>query len=578
MKQAKFLSAALLAAVAVIATPAVNAATVVKVLGAGSSAMWQTAAIGAFNDLAGGVVQGAQHYTVKGSCPTNGNCAQIVDSRSGSILKEGGNLWVVWTSDLSKVWAYISVHSVVGNRAFFAKPRTTLQIDPETEISNGVPSSQTNLISSVLFGGTSDASALPSAVYNALTTSPSNTITAGFTDIRPEDAKFATCRALNPINTTNWSGLGYGTGGANCTSLTGASIKSAYPGSSATANPVNFNLVGTDPITGQTLHPFTTFDVGAAPITFLVNRKNANGLGFGGPGTPSITDITTAGAQALYNGSNGTTSVFSGGPSTPAALTVVLREPLSGTMNTTEFTTFRCQNYNAGPCAITTKPSYNNSQEVGVIPTSATGNPLNQGGGGGTRVRAIGTGEVVGSWVLNTTDSIGYAFFSFGNVSKIAGTTTSPNFNYGYLTLNGIDPINPSYTNGALYTCVSPTGVQGVCPASPGTSFPNLRNGTYTAWSVLRAVTDGASVNSTNYINTLSLVNAIQANVNSTVPDFVPYKPVGGDPGLQFYRSHFPQAGFHANNGLSGQHESGGDVGGCIEPLVPAPGTTGCHQ
>src|SRR5580700_11270246 len=99
MKKSKFLSAALFAAAVVIATPAMNAAAVVKVLGAGSSAMWQTAALGAFEQLAG---SGAGHYTVKGSCPTDGNCAQILDSRGShvtppvTILPEGGNLWVVW--------------------------------------------------------------------------------------------------------------------------------------------------------------------------------------------------------------------------------------------------------------------------------------------------------------------------------------------------------------------------------------------------------------------------------------------------------------------------------------------------
>lgn len=117
MKQSKFLPAALFAAAVAIATPAVHAATVVKVLGAGSSAMWQTAAIGAYEQLAG---TGAQHYTVKGSCPTNVNCAQIHDSRSASILNEGGNLWVVWNAAQTEVWAYISVDSVVGNRSFFA--------------------------------------------------------------------------------------------------------------------------------------------------------------------------------------------------------------------------------------------------------------------------------------------------------------------------------------------------------------------------------------------------------------------------------------------------------------------------
>jgi hypothetical protein len=267
MKTSNLFAAALLAAVGV-AVPAANAATVVRVLGAGSSAMWQTAATGAFNQLAGGAAGGAQHFTVKGTC-TSGNCAQIHDSRSASINPESGNLWVVWNAAQTQVWAYISVDSVVGNRAYFATPRTTLQLDPETE--TGVPSGQTNLVASGLWG--TDATALPSAIYTALNNAP---ITTGFTDIRPEDAKFGNCRVLNPLNTTTYAGLGYGTA-ANCGSQTGTPIQSAF--SASVANPVNFNIKGKDPISGQAIRAYTTVDVGAAPIIYVVNRTNPNGLG-----------------------------------------------------------------------------------------------------------------------------------------------------------------------------------------------------------------------------------------------------------------------------------------------------------
>ena len=53
MKQSKVFTAALFAAAALFATPAAHAAVSVKIVGAGSSAMWQTAAIGAYNQLAG---------------------------------------------------------------------------------------------------------------------------------------------------------------------------------------------------------------------------------------------------------------------------------------------------------------------------------------------------------------------------------------------------------------------------------------------------------------------------------------------------------------------------------------------
>jgi hypothetical protein len=53
---------------------------------------------------------------------------------------------------------------------------------------------------------------------------------------------------------------------------------------------------------------------------------------------------------------------------------------------------------------------------------------------------------------------------------------------------------------------------------------------------------------------------------------------VGTDPGLKYYRSHYLQSGVAPNNGLSGQTEAGGDMGGCIEPVGPAPGVLSCHQ
>lgn len=115
-----------------------------------------------------------------------------------------------------------------------------------------------------------DAAAIPAAVYTALNNAA---ITAAFTDIRPEDAKFANCRTLNQLNATTYAGLGYGTG-TTCSTLVGTQILSAF--STATANPVNFNIKGTDPFSGRPIKASTTIDVGAAPIVFIVNRWAAH--------------------------------------------------------------------------------------------------------------------------------------------------------------------------------------------------------------------------------------------------------------------------------------------------------------
>ena len=505
----------------------------VQVLGAGSSAMWQATGFAAWHDLAGAVA--GTHYTIKGKC-TSGNCAQLKDQRSTLIPLEGGNLWVVWNSTQTKFWAYLTVDSVVGNRCFKAAPRCLLQIDAQTKTAGTAQ----NLISSALWGA--DASALPAAVYSALNGQPVN---AGFTDIRPEDAKFAQCRAVSPLNVANYSGLGYG---SSCTQLVGTSIKSQI--SSATANPTAFNLSGPDPFTGQSVPASKTIPVGAAPIIFVVNKTNPSGFGSANVKNVTVTSTGSGTAQTLFEGEAACNTSTLGGGNFSA--TVLLREPLSGTMNTTEFTNFRLVGSGLGA----------DSQEEGVNP--AVDNPLNQHCplGGGNRARGIGTGDIVNGIVANK-DSIGYLFFSYGNVSKL--TTVGK-----YLTLNGVDPLQSTYTGGTLPTCTAP------CPKAAGTSFPNLRNGTYRAWSVLRVVTDAAG---TNFTNVSALVTAAQNLVNSTVPDFVPFKTTNAsDPGLRRYRSHYLQSNVIGNNGLGGQTESGGDVGGCIEPVGPPPGVLNCRQ
>jgi hypothetical protein len=206
--------------------------------------------------------------------------------------------------------------------------------------------------------------------------------------------------------------------------------------------------------------------------------------------------------------------------------------------------------------------------EQGVSPSGGD-NPLNKACGIGIRKRGIGTGEIVAG-VKSTQNSVGYVFFSYANINPISN---SPN--WGYVKLDGVDPINGTYTTGNLPPCVEPCALPG------GTSFPHLRDGTYRSWSVLRVVTDAGGTNNTNVKN---LVNAAQAHVNSTDPDFVPFLaqgPGSGEPGLQKYRSHFQQiVGGAPSNGLPNGvgTEHGGDMGGAIEPNGPPPGVLGVRQ
>src|SRR5215469_17514614 len=221
-----------------------NAAVSVKFVAAGSSAMWQSMGIAA-KSLCGST---CSHWTAKGKTAGGNNWGQLSDPRNSAIVVEPGNLWVVWDSAQTKVWAYLSVDSVVGNRCFFANPRCKLQVDSTAQSTAGQ-----GLIASALWGA--DAVSVPAAIFTAINNA---VLTAAGTDIRPEDAQFEECRVNSILDTVNYTGLGYNTAVPSGTCAvfsdpvshkTGTAITSAVAGSSAKANPVAFNIIAgaTDP-------------------------------------------------------------------------------------------------------------------------------------------------------------------------------------------------------------------------------------------------------------------------------------------------------------------------------------------
>ena len=551
MTRMKSVFAALLLTAIVCVVPRAQAQTV-KVVLAGSSAMWQSMALAAYKS--GSCVSGGTapcfHYTAKNFNLADGRPT----TKGGSTAVDLGNVWLVWDSNATatNVWAYIKVDSAVGDRCYFAQPRCNVNITTFPAAGN--------LITSTLWGDNSSDSTPPANVQ-ALFTSGTLLVTAAATDIRPEDALFATCRANSKLGggTDGLAGLGYGVNnsgvcpafGAALANLEGSDILSAYPASTSTAHVLAFALGGKDPFTGTAIPTYTTTSVGAAPIVFITQRTGA---------LATVSNASDSELQAAFGGSNCNASAF-GAPS--AAIQVYLREPLSGTMNTTEYTVFRYPN-DSGV-----------SQETGVAAT----NPLSKAcTAGGSRYRAIGTGEEVLS-VQNSvtdhgTDGIGYTFFSYGNVSGIANSAS-----YGYLTLNGIDGIFHKYgstidpgqpsTAGALPAA---TNLPATCAGGAGNfpcaessiwsghlSFPNLRNGSYRAWSVLRLVSNGTALAAANL-----LAAGAQTYVTNTVPDFVPaVKVASTDPGLSLLRSHYTQEGVAPIN-IAATGDKGGDAGGCI--------------
>ena len=544
MKNLKSLIAALVMSAIMSAAPQANATTTLKVVIAGASAVWQSLALAAYNDgkCPAGSTAPCFHYT--------GSNFNLTDSRpvglGGSSAVDTGNIWIVWDSATSThIWAFVKVDAAVGVRCYFAQPRCSVSIS-----SFPTPG---NLISSALWGDNSPDSTPPSAV-SSLFTSGTTLVSAAATDTRQEDDLFATCRSNSVLGggTDSLAGLGYGanssgvcpTFGASLADLKGGDILSGYPGSTLSTHVLAFNISGTDPFSNKPIPVASTVKIGAAPIVFITSRSGA---------LAGVSDTTDAEAQSAFSGADCTGSNFVGG--TSGNIQVYLREPLAGTMNVTEQTVFRRPNVDGV------------SQEAGVNATNPLAGLACTTGGG--RNRAIGTSEVVKS-VQNsnknfTRDGIGYVFFSYGNLSTIASSSS-----YGYLTLNGVDGIFASYAggdpgepgNGTIPGAANlPSSCAGAfpCPESAiwkgGLSFPNLRNGTYRAWSVFRIISNGTPLASARV-----LVTAAQTFAVNSVPDFVPAVKIGTDPGLKFLRSHYGPGAVN-----SGSKEAGRDAGGCIE-------------
>jgi len=571
--------------------PLAQAATTVEVTIAGSSAMWQTLALGAFSEAGAG----AGHWT------SASNAINLTDSRVTPVNVDAGTIWIVWNAAATKVWSFNKVDSVVGNRCYFAQPQCSVN----GTLAN-LSGSGAQQISTVLWGADS---ALPSNVVSLFTTGTPVNVAA--TDIRPEDANFAACRAnsalgVGPAFTSfpsdGLDGLGYNpnnqpgvcpAAGLAQANYEGTSIKSGYPGAASTdaANVLAFNISGSDPISGSKIPAFTVVEVGVEPIVFIFERANGQ---LGG-----LQNVSTQQVDKVFSGKNCDAGEFDGpdgDPLAPGGINVFLREPISGTYNTTESNVMRGADVYPGG-------TLGYSMETGV--NGPVNNPLaGQPGtcvssdGFGARYRAIGTGEEVKS-VFNSSakfpnsrDGIGFTFFSYGNVDP-GSNPLGNNPNYGYATLNNIDPIFASYgpqsSTGLGFDPGQPA-TAGVLPAAAnlpascgsafpcpeydiwagGLSFPNVRNGSYPAWSLERLVSNGTPLTAAK-----TLVKDSQAFVVTSVPDYIPAtevkitSPAFTDPGLLLVRSHYQQ--YDGNSNLigaapvnTGTKEAGGDMGGTI--------------
>lgn len=517
---------------------------------AGSSAMFNDMAAVAFEQNAGGYnLCGPHHWTYKSS---GANTVAIHDARSSSIVDEPGTIWVSWNdAEISgaanpKVCAYISVDSTVGVRAAFA-----VLSDGTAAASIAIASALQGVAGQNKIPNTTIADeALPAVVYTTLNNAKIDTAAA---DIRPEDAKFATSRTLTAQGThmtntllTHVYGLGY----ANpSTPSIGYPIKSSQ--GTSTANPVDFALFGNDPISGGAAYSgFKAYNVGAGPVMVFVNTQNSATGHFG---DASLTNVSSSVLAGFVSGTlTRTRDAFNTSGLGEFPVKAFVREPLSGTMNVFEY-------------SVANSFRFLTSQEKGAVNVSTGGsdNPFAQAGtlSGSGRYRTIGTGEQVATVIkAANTDSIGYAFWGFGNFAGTAVSGAASGNIARYLTVDGVDPL---YSSAAA----NPNGT-GVFPVKTGStypvlSFPNVANGSYPIWTIFRLVANP---------NANSSVVALFASIAQG--DTARYSDYIAAPSLQVFHTHFFNSSINGSNGhiaydaVNGIYypEQGGDMGGQVFP------------
>ncbi len=445
-----------------------------------------------------------------------------------------GNIWIAWDNSTNPtvVCAYVGIDSTNADRMFFANPRG--QLDLPTSFTCSSPPAGSNLVP-----GITDT-ALPTNICNEIygANGASSTCLTGTNcvfnaapgDQRPEDALWNTTRVLaalpqpyacGPIN-----GLGYSPGPAPGVGVT---IDSAF--SSNTAQPANFAISGDDPISGLPVQSWLSTDIGAISLLVLVNTSDTSNNGLGSTELKSILNWQIG---EIFNGTASTTQFIVPGAtlSSVTPIHVLEREPVAGNALVFEYTTVA-----AAPA--------NSSQECGVT-NPAGGSPYNpldltNATTGGTRQRTVGSSEMA-TELGDIEDSIGYTFFSFGNVSSLVGKAK-------YLEVNSVDPL---YSNGGN---PNGTGALPSCTTPPCTlTFPNIGNGTYPLWNVARVITASPEPSGIS-----SLLSDAELQAKNEISDFLPIP-------LTILRSHFTDPGQTNTpaNGLlcTGEQQVGGDVGG----------------
>ncbi len=496
MKKVKFLLVPVgLLAFALLPEQA-QAADVVDMVAAGSSAQLVTFTT-AFTAQGYG-----NHYSL-GTSP-NFQIAPAVPALAAEagVPNQNAQVAIYWQGGPGsyRIAVYYQVDSAVGVRAFFnsdtvTAPPTASGIRARARRGANGPSSLASNGRDVV---------PPDEVLRAVNGSAVN---VGVTDITPEDARVATERAIN---------LGYSPGNP---------IRST-DNADATVFPVRFDL---------SARPFTLVSLGAAPLVVFVNA----GPNFGTLSSANLNIDSFTLAGLLSGQLSRTSDLLLTQGAVAAPVHTLIGEPLSGTYNVMEY----CNTESLAKISSTGgRPSgsvaASGGQELNVSATA--NNPLNEPASGGTgpagsgRIRIVGDAQRIKNAAVDSSDVLSYAFWSVGNFSGQAGLR--------YLTVDGADPLQDSYTGGSL--------------TNVNISFRNIINGGYPLWSILRVVTQPSPS---------AAVSAILASVQGADQgaDFV------SPSSLRVFRS-FHQTPFTAggasgiSNGNNGTPAVGGDIGGAV--------------
>jgi hypothetical protein len=551
------------AAVLACAAASANAQTI-GIAMAGSSALFNE--LGQFDGSVNGCLwfDGSKTFTATDSRP-----ASLVPAQPN--LTDTGNAWVSWNANGGTCAAPtngpglvvdfdLSTDSTVGNRCFFANPACKIT---------------TTVVGGTASAGTLGNSTIPTAVINLINAGGGTSINSAATDIRPEDASFATIRALAPCGQPVTGGSQYlGLGYVSPTATTPPNVLGVAIAGSASAgagggsfNVAAFNITGTDPMTGNAVRGFTVVPVGAQPIVVVVNPSQAAGFG-----SLLVSNIDRAVLSGYLDGTLGRVTdlvpqLATGGA---AQSFVYVREALSGTFNTMEYSIPNSQSnqssqdvglaaLNQFGIAPTKGPLLNcqTSAGSGVRGTTANAvvlqNPLQEQNLHGSltvggRFRSIGTGNLYTAVRNQTANGMGYLFWSAPNFGSATASNTK------YLTVDGVDPIQEIWSDGLVPT-TSNNQLGNV-------TMSHVKDGSYPIWSLLRTICDPAV--SCTAVNTLS-AGALEF-LSPFAPDFVPVSQ------LAVFHSHFapptvnfPSSGSNVpSNGHGSAAEAGGDVGGLV--------------